>query len=155
MNINIVIDCATIMSMLTFLSTLYIAKQQYNLNKSMGSKQLDGIFFNKTFFDHLTNGLPRAREMLRFDIVTHQLKDTDQLIGELNAIRRESFYFTYLNEKFYKELMNALQEFEDYLVMNTDKTYYDKEMQGECDKAIKNYMNKIYSIIHNEYSIHN
>lgn len=153
MQVKLIIDCSFIMSILTFVSTLCIAVMQYKLNQKISKKQLGIVFFNQTFLEHLTKKLPKVREMLRFDPNTHFLTDADPLIEELNQIRRDAFYFRYLNEAFYNKLMKALQDFEDFLVQNVEKKYYDKEMQSECNETIKSYITNIYSIIHEAYDI--
>ena len=146
------VDCSVVISALTFITTLYLGWQQNKINRIIGRKQLGVIFFNQTFMEHITKKLPKVREQLRFDPNTHYLTDADNLIDELNEIRRDAFYFCYLNEDFYKKLMNALQEFENFLVSNVEVTYYDAEMQAECNTVIKNYMKNIYDIIHDAYN---
>lgn len=146
------VDCSVIISALTFLSTLYLGWQQNKINRLIGRKQLEIVFFNQTFMEHLTKKLPQVRAQLRFDPKTHYLTDADNLIDELNEIRRDAFYFCYLHEDFYKKLMVALQEFENFLVSNVEITYYDAEMQTECNATIKMYMKNIYDIIHDAYN---
>ena len=106
-------------------------------------------FYKEIYKEHLIRKIPEARRVMRFDEL-HHLRDAQMLIDELNAIRRDSLYFLYNNNKFYTQLKTKLQSLEDYLIETQSKELVADEQTIFWNKVQKD-LNGIYETISKAY----
>lgn len=129
-----------------------ISKLQTETNKGINRNQLESVYFQKIFFEPLITELPKARKNIFIEAKTGHLKDIDNLSKTINELKKTSVYFLYTNDKFYEKLKGAIEELDDFLISNVDKTVYECKYQSECLQSIDEKMKKIYNVIYEEYT---
>lgn len=142
-NIELILSIVAIV-----ISLLAIACEFFG-NQRINRVNLEANFYEKIYNDFLLTTLPNARKKLVFN--NNIISGTETLIDTLNDIRRDSIFFLYRDEKFYKELCAKLQELEDELVKKSDKVLENDDF-CKFTENVNEELEVIYSIIISKYT---
>lgn len=119
-----------------------------------GNQRINRVNLRSTYYEEIYNGflvtkIPEARNKLIYN--NNRISNTDELIDVLNDMRRKSLFFKYQDEKFYKKICDLLQNLEDKLVTDGDKSL-DSDEYCSFTKAVKESIDKIYKTIFDRYT---
>ncbi len=112
---------------------------------------LEAIYHNKIFQDHLIFLIPQARRRLR--IPDNNIPVATDLINELKELRKDSLYYCYSNKAFYDKLVQVLDELEDFLVISEGKCFVGED-QTEFFNKVQDKINAVYKCITDMYKGH-
>lgn len=86
--------------------------------------------FKETYQTHLVQKLPAARAGVQ---VTQngEVTGTEDLIEELQSIRKDSLYFLYADKDFFEDLKKKLWRMEDYLILIDEPLIEEKRIDYE------------------------
>lgn len=110
---------------------------------------LEAHFFEIIYNEYLLEKLPNARNKVVYN--NHMVTGTEELVDVLNNIRRNSIFFKYRDKKFYDNVCNHLQNFEDELVKKSDRKL-EEEQYIDFVKCLNNSLEEIYDIIITKYT---
>ncbi|MEA5048763.1 MAG: hypothetical protein VB034_09170 [Eubacteriales bacterium] len=110
---------------------------------------LEAEYFRKIYGDHLLKIIPTTRRELVF-IENGSLAGYTSFLDELAELRRDSAYFQYQDDKFYKLLKNKIQELEDF-VTNALNRKIVSEDQTEFYLSINLKLQEVYRVISKRY----
>lgn len=133
---------ALIGSIISFIITFY-------QNQKITSLNLQVRYFEKIFDKYLIEEIPKARNYIKY--INNKLIDVDKLINVLDDIKIDSLYFKYNNNKFYKEVTNAIDDLTSFLSNCSNMNEPDQDKQSNNIIEIGNKITVIYQII-NTYS---
>lgn len=138
-----------ILSILALLVSGAVALNDHLREIKLNKINLSATYFDEIYKDHLIYKIPQARRMIRFG-ADNKLADTENMIDELNQIRKDSLYFCYTDEKFYNDIVSKLQNLEDFLIISEDRVILD-EQQTAFWNSVQSKLNSIYSCVMNRY----
>lgn len=142
------LDISDILSIIAIIVSGGLAIHQWRRDSHANLVNLEADYFKELYMEHLLHQLPRARTYLHFQ--NGILKDIDNLLDELNAIRNDSLYFMYVDSEFYQQLKCKLQELEDYIIVVSDQ-YIEKDNHQEVFDNIQMHLEELYKILSNKY----
>lgn len=88
--------------------------------------------------------LPLARAGVKVT-QTGEITGTEELIEELQRIRKDSLYFSYADKDFYENLKKKLWQMEDYLILIDEPIVEEKRIDYEYE--MENMLVSIYECI--------
>lgn len=141
---------ALCVSIISIIISCIVANIGYRKDYRLSRINIEVDFFREIYKEHLVYGIPRAR-MKMYIGQDKKIHDADDLITELNAIRKDSLFFKFKNNKFYNELINALRQLEDYIV-NAEGGDFDSNDRAIFESNVELYISKIYEIITQAYN---
>lgn len=131
----------SIVAIIVSLVSLYFSNANNKIN-------LEATYIDQIFQKYMLIKIPEGRKQ-----ITHsngEVKGTDNLIETLNDMRQASLYYSYQDKKFYEELNRGLQDLEDYLVNQGDRSISNEEFSVFI-ATISKYLSNIYNLIHDKY----
>lgn len=138
---NVISICAAVVALL---SAIDAHRQNYKINRI----NLQSGYLDQIYKEHLIYRIPESRKYIEF--LHDRLSGTDQLVDELNSIRRDSLYFYFNNKKFFDKLKKKLQWLENYLMEREGKFYTPNE-QKHIYITIQKRLEDIYACINDLY----
>ena len=120
---------------------------EYFWNKKMNERNLASEYFKELFAPIIYEGLPKAREYIHFS--GQEITGVEELEKVLRTIRQKLIYFKKSKPEFYKELLEVIQECENYIITKSGKA--DSTAFIEFHNNIDEYVEKIYLYINNMY----
>lgn len=120
---------------------------EYRRDYKINAINLEAEYFSEIYKEHLIKNIPYARREICF--VHNKLVGTTRMIALLKTILQDSYYYNYKDKRYYDDLKNKIQLFEDYLCNNTEHQF-DSEEQTDVLNKIRKYIEDIYSCIGNQ-----
>ena len=77
--------------------------------------------------------------------------ETGRFQDVVNDTRRKLLYFKYVNEEFYNEVFDILQEMENYVVDSYNKKIVTAEEKTYFYSELNKKMGKFYKIVYDQY----
>ena len=112
---------------------------------------LNGITFeDKLTQEYLWEEIPNARDKIKFD-ENGKIIETGRFQDVVNDTRRKLLYFKYVNEEFYNEVFEILQEMENYVVDSYNKKIVTAEEKTYFYSELNEKMGKFYKIVYDQY----
>lgn len=142
-------DVSDVLSIIAIVVSVIVATITFYSDKKKQRTELESVYFKEIYQKSLIKDIPEARGYIRFD-AERKLTGTDKLINELKNILQISRYFLYNDKAFYCQLKETVQQLEDYLVQNTDKSF-NPEDEAEIHEEIHRQLEKIYKTISDKY----
>lgn len=138
-----------VLSLIAIIISLVAIAFEFFGNQRINRVNLRSIYYEKIYNDFLVTKIPEARNKLIYN--NNNVSNTDELIDVLNDMRRKSLFFKYQDEKFYKRICSMLQNLEDKLVTNGEKTL-DSDEYCKFTNEVKESIEKIYKAIFDRYT---
>lgn len=108
---------------------------------------MDSEYVKQIYDEYLIYQIPRARRKIHHG--ENEIEGIDEITHILNDIRRDSIFYKYTDNDFYKELCEVLHKTEDYAVKKSGKMTDDEYV--EFTKDLNGQIEDIYRIIHTKY----
>lgn len=140
---------AIIISVIALIASIIVAVVQYKSNIRINHINLEAIYFNDIYKDYLIKKLPKSRSLLHIDSGGKLLYIND-LVIDLQQMRKDSLYYLYKDKAYYTELKKSLQKLEDFLVEQSANTIPHEEYANFHYK-IEEDLREIYSLITNKF----
>ncbi|MDG4984413.1 hypothetical protein OGZ51_09685 [Lactococcus lactis] len=140
---------AIIISILAILGSFFTVFWQGRQSANRQKIDLESIFYKDIYWDYLVKKLPESRNFVQHNTVENRITGTDNIIDELNNIRRDSLFFKFTNENFYEEICEKLQNLEDKYV-KADKMILEK--YDEFNLEVDEMLTEIYDMITSKYT---
>ncbi len=136
-----------ILSILAIIISVFSVIFEYFWNKKINKTNLEADFFKDIYGDYLMTKIPKARLVIHFS--NGVVSETEDLIEEINDMRRSSLFYKYNDKNYYNRLSKQIQHLEDFLVSNpgplTDDEY------AEFIQKVNDDIEEIYDIIMKKY----
>lgn len=110
---------------------------------------LNSGFYKDIYWEYLIKRIPESRNFVKHNTVENKITGTDNIIDELNNIRRDSLFFKFNDRNFYEEICEKLQNLEDKYV-KADKMILAK--YDEFNKEVDLMLTEIYDTITSKYT---
>lgn len=140
---------APLVSVIALVVSLAINKSQRKVSIQIAKTGLMAQYYDDIYKGFLIDEIPKARNEMRFDL-NNRLQDVDSMVRVLNDMRKKSLYFYYTDKTFYDELVQKLQELEDYLTVSENKVF-EGEGQTAFLTRVKDNIEGIYQLITEHY----
>lgn len=139
---------ALIISIISLISTILIAINEFIEARHMNNINLEAETFNILFRELMLKDLPMARAKLIFN-KEHKLIGADEIIDVLTKMRKNAVYYQYVDSDFYGKIRSKLLEIEDFLQNAVDKEYIGEDQTSffsELGKLLK----ELYCMLQNK-----
>lgn len=140
---------AIIISILAIGGSFFTVFWQGRQNASRQKIDLESVFYKDIYWDYLIKKIPESRDFVKHNGVENRITGTDNIIDDLNNIRRDSLFFKFTDENFYEEICEKLQNLEDKYV-KADKMILAKYDQFNIE--VDQMLTEIYDIITSKYT---
>lgn len=137
-----------VLSIISLIVSIVVAIVQVKTSIKLNKINMNAYYCEKIFNEYLIISIPKTRKLVQFN-AKKKLIGTDQLIEQLRNMLKDSLFFKYVDSSFYNKLKNLLQELEDLLVSNANKTFETTE-HAEIYQQIDELITKIYTLINNK-----
>ncbi len=140
---------ALICSILAVIISIVTIVVDYARDMRINTINLNSVYFDEIFKEHLIYKLPQSRRTLTISS-SGKLNGTQNLINELNQIRKDSLYFCYADNEFYKGLWDRLTSLEDYIVCSEMENFSEDVKKQNFYYKIQISINDIYRYINSK-----
>ena len=141
---------AITISIVSLLFSIWNALWQNKENRRMKEVDLEAVYFQKILQEYLWEEIPNARDKIKFD-ENGKINETGRFQDVVNDTRRKLLYFKYVNEEFYNEVFEILQEMENYVVDSYNKKIVTAEEKTYFYSELNKKMGKFYKIVYDQY----
>lgn len=141
---------ALCVSIISIIISCVVAFVGFRKDERLSRINIEVDFFREIYKQHLIYTIPIARTKMYIG-PDEKIHDADELIKELNKIRKDSLFFKFKNKIFYDELKNSLRALEDFLVKSEDKEF-DSNDRTNFDLEVEKNISKIYEVITKAYN---
>lgn len=141
---------AITISIASLLFSIWNALWQNKENRRMKEVDLEAVYFQKILQEYLWEEIPNARDKIKFD-ENGKIIETGRFQDVVNDTRRKLLYFKYVNEEFYNEVFEILQEMENYVVDSYNKKIVTAEEKTYFYSELNEKMGKFYKIVYDQY----
>lgn len=135
-----------IIAIFAFICSVIAVIINYNQNQKLSSLKMQSRYYEKIFDTYLIKDIPKSRNYMRY--INGKLVDANKLIDTLDRMKKASLFFKYNNERFYDELIKAIDELGDILTNYSNTTEHDQDKQYNNINKVKEKVTKIYQIIY-------
>ncbi len=136
---------AVVISLVSLVVSIILAVYQINTNFKMNKVNIKYNACEKIFDNYLIKEIPDKRRLLKFD-KTGKLTGANELKNIIVDMIKDSLYFRYNDKPFYDNLIENLQQLEDFIVNSINKKY-DSVRQCDFYNNIEKFLSEIYKII--------
>ncbi len=137
-----------VLSIISITISVIIAIIELQKSKKINDINLDFDLLKDTIKLYLTELLPGSLQKLSF--VDDKLTNITYLQKDLLGFLRSFSFLRYSDNVFYEEFKKAIQELEDFIVENEDKSFSFSD-QGDIHKRIIEMTQKIYQLVGEKY----
>lgn len=130
------------------ISIIAIALELYGAQR-INIINLKSSFYTKIYDDYLINKIPVARRKILYN--NNCVSNVDDLVKQLNDMRRSSLFFKYSDKNFYDGLVKKLQKLENELVEKCDKELEPDDFCG-FNESLNNQLDDIYKFVLTKYT---
>lgn len=135
---------AEIISNVVATIALILSVYGFRRDKKTEKRNHEFDLFRDIYQEFLVIRLPTARAKVKISRAG-LVSGVDELIHELNEIRKQSIYFSYAEPQFFEELKMTLWELEDYLTLIEEP--FVGEARVDFDHEVTAKLKKIYKCI--------
>lgn len=121
------------------------------IQKKLNRVNLEAKYFELIFNPYILEKIPEKVATLKFDS-RHKLdKSYKELNDTLMEMVRNARYFSFVNQKFYKELSEKTMEVDELLVSISGKTIFQVKEQNQKLIEIEDAVSKVIVCINKNY----
>lgn len=124
---------------------IYSVYKSVKLNKS----NLNSYYFNEIYREHLIKKIPVARKFISIDR-NGKLTGYQHMIQEMKNIQTDSIYYKYVDNDYFINLKDVAQDLEEFLIINTEKTFGDKE-ETRFELTLSEKIQNVYRVLNKKY----
>lgn len=140
---------AFVISIISLIFAIVMPIYEQSKNKKVNDINLNSEYLKEIYVTYLTKEIPNAKRYLRYT-KEGLLVDVDNLCEVLRKLMKDMYFYHYIDNDFYVDLIAAIQDLEDMLI-NNEGVFFDQPNQEDFDLEIERKTTVIYSLLNDKY----
>jgi len=141
----------TLSDFLSFLAisvSIYTIFRQTRVDKEINDINLSIPFFEKIYFEALTQNIPNAQDAIYYDSKEKKIAGTSDMKSALREVRKNERFFQYSNTEFFDKVKNKSMQLDELLSKNVN---IDKGDYLKFEESLEKDLIELYDLILSEY----
>lgn len=132
-----------------FISIISLITSVYIENKKL-KRESDAKFFQDIYYSYMKIRIPKVESSIDFDRENNKITGINEMVNLLQALRKKTTPYKYIDKIFYDKFINFLLNTEDFYIAELNTVRDKQKFENFQNKSLEK-MEALYRILNNKF----